>query len=442
MPTAPLELWTQIRQRFDAGSPPADSRWRVDRTDREIYALRSQLNLPEAGKFLMAGTIGSGKSTELLHLAEARKLRNLVVHFDLYQHLQEVISDPAALATLDPWELIALIGLAVCRAASALPQGLTTIPVAEFEDAWRALLPEDEARKLKIGELLKTLTVTASMLADGGAVLATLASVGGALDWKIRIGRRKKSAVDQDPKVRRLVNAVVAIIEAAAAVDRGRPVLFLLDGLDRLGNEHEERARILLVKSTLWRRLPCHMVMLAPFALRHSPLFADVDAGLQPLTFLNERVLDEETPDDPSRLGPGIRFFRDLFAARVADLAEPGALLTDELLVRFAWHSGGRARDFVTFIHQAAGFAYLAEAPAITEDMVDKAIDKRRRILGTGLYQPDYELLKQVRRAPHAPLPRHPSVDVMLKTARLLPYRNDPEWFFPHPLLLRYLDRK
>ena len=44
--------------------------------------------------------------------------------------------------------------------------------------------------------------------------------------------------------------------------------------------------------------------------------------------------------------------------------------------------------------------------------------------------------LEEVARDPRHELPDGEAAEELLKTLRLLPYRNKSEWFYPHPLLL------
>jgi hypothetical protein len=223
------------------------------------------------------------------------------------------------------------------------------------------------------------------------------------------------------------VNRVIAEIQT-----RHRPVLLVIDGLDRIRDI--ERARELFVESDVLARLACRVVLCGPFALRHHPTASAVPRfQYQPL--VNEPVLDQH---DPTRPGPGLPFFTELFTRRTEDLG--GApLIAQRLLDHLAVYSGGRARDFVKMIRMLAQEAWQADVDAATDDIVDSVIDQERRLLETGLHRGHIDVLEAVMRDPDHRLPKDDLVWELLTLSRLLPYPDHSEWFYPHPLLTRYL---
>ena len=91
------DVWQELYQRFDP-ERPADSHWRADRPHSPAEQIIQFLDMPFGDpRILLTGTVGTGKTTELLRMAEARKDRELVVFLDLARQFNEVIKDPAAL---------------------------------------------------------------------------------------------------------------------------------------------------------------------------------------------------------------------------------------------------------------------------------------------------------------------------------------------------------
>ena len=91
------------------------------------------------------------------------------------------------------------------------------------------------------------------------------------------------------------------------------PGVLVIDGLDRIRDIR--RARELFVESDALARLACRVVICGPFALRHHPTASAVPRFLfQPL--VNEPVLDQH---DPTKPGPGLRFFTELYRCRTED---------------------------------------------------------------------------------------------------------------------------
>jgi hypothetical protein len=211
-----------------------------------------------------------------------------------------------------------------------------------------------------------------------------------------------------------------------------RPVLLVIDGLDRIRDI--ERARELFVESDVLARLACRVVLSGPFALRHHPAASAVPRfQFQPL--VNEPVMDQY---DPTRPGPGLPFFTELFRRRTADLDGP-PLIAQPLLDRLAYYSGGRARDFVKMVRMVAQAAWQADVDAATDGIIESVIDDERRLLETGMHRGHIDVLEAVMRDPDHRLPKDDLVWELLTLSRLLPYPDHSEWFYPHPLLTRHL---
>lgn len=167
--------------------------------------------------------------------------------------------------------------------------------------------------------------------------------------------------------------------------------LFIIDGLDRVSSF--ERAEALFLKSDMIQRLDCPLVVCAPFVLRHHLATANV-RRFDNITLHNAPVLDH---DDPTQPGLHVRALSEARRDGAADAA-------------------GRA--------QADG------------EIVERAIEEERRLLEGGLRKGHVQVLEEVARDPRHELPDGEAADELLKTLRLLRYRNKSEWFYPHPLLL------
>ncbi|WNG41029.1 hypothetical protein F0U61_50540 [Archangium violaceum] len=440
------EQWQELYQRFDP-ERPADSRWRADRPHSPAKRIIESLDMPFGDpRILLTGTVGTGKTTELLRVAETRKDKELVVFLDLARHFTEVVRDPAALDRISSWEVCFLAGVAlIATAQQRLGYAFPPADIEDLKGAWSALAHETEtpAAQLDIGALAKaTMGVMASTvptLVEGaaGTGLATGFALSGAITgavtkWMAPLGLSKQFLPDQNSHVQTLlacVNVLVGQIQ-----HEHRRVLFVIDGLDRIRNI--ERAKELFVDSQLIAQLACPVVVCAPFALRHHPSTAAV-RGFEPLALVNEPVLLHA---DPTRHGEGVRFFCELFERRTADMEGTG-LIARPLLEELAYRSGGRARDFVRFIRELSKEAWLADAPVATEEFVRRVLDHQRRLRETGLNKGHIELLEEIANDPEHRLPANPLAQELLSYQTLLPYPNESEWYFPHPLLTMHLVR-
>lgn len=86
---------------------------------------------------LVTGTIGTGKSTEILRIAEARSSQDLVVVLDLQRHFSQVVGDENALRNIEAWEVVFLGALAVVRMANEiLPYPIPQYMLDDLGRAW------------------------------------------------------------------------------------------------------------------------------------------------------------------------------------------------------------------------------------------------------------------------------------------------------------------
>src|SRR6516164_9586229 len=94
---APKDVWEEVYKRFDP-EQPADRQTRADRGDHSpAAAICKALDKPFADpRELLLGTVGTGKTTELLRIAEARETKEVVVFLDLQRHFAEVARDAPA----------------------------------------------------------------------------------------------------------------------------------------------------------------------------------------------------------------------------------------------------------------------------------------------------------------------------------------------------------
>lgn len=436
MTTKPKQFWEAAYGIFNPVEPVADPELRVPRVGAYSPAEKivPSLLLPiDPRRILVAGSIGSGKSTELLIIAERLAPERVVVLFDLWQHMESSVEDVAAIEHMQAWELIGLVGLAVLRAGSK-----------RFGHKWKGA---DEAlgkalasqsgggAALDVAKLATGLTVTVGgALGAAAAGLQVLQSVGDAWSWQVGLpGARRRS--DQDEGVRRVVAATRAIIESLRVGLGGRKIVVVIDGLDRIRGS--EAFKGLFVESDLLRSLLCDVVVSAHLAMvqryRGSLRFDER------YDLANEPVADRH---DPWKPGPRIGFFRELVDRRLGAIASRGVavppdVLPDPLLERLAWCSGGRLRDFMGFMRHIAREALMDGAvERVSEALVERVVDAERRSISDGLNLDQIELLKGLARDPDHRLPGSDIAIDLLEQQLILSYPNKDAWYLPHPLLM------
>jgi len=436
------EIWEKIYQRFDLYEYVTPVHWRADRERSPTRKIVELLSTPFASdtRILVTGTIGTGKTTELLRVVEARANHEFVVFLDLARHFDR-LGRIEGLQHVNQWEVCFLVGLALYRTAEEqlgfpFPRGMLN----DLESAWTELARASGTpapAQLDLGKLGKAIVTAGAAIVGGPAGAVVGAGLGTAAEalrasWNLPMGASSKRIPDDDEQVKTMLNTVNRVI--AEVQSRHRPVLLVIDGLDRIRDI--ERARELFVESDVLARLACRVVICGPFALRHHPTASAVPRfQFQPL--VNEPVLDQH---DPGKPGPGLPFFTDLFVRRTQDLGGE-ALIAQPLLDHLAIYSGGRARDFVKMIRLVAQEAWQVDVDGATADIVDSVMDQERRLLETGMHRGHIDILQAVMRDPDHRLPKDDLVWELLTLSRLLPYPDHSEWYYPHPLLTLHLLR-
>ena len=438
-------IWQEIYRRFDPLAPAMDRAYRADRERSPAHEIATSLGMPFADpRVLLTGTVGTGKSTELLRIGEARAADDFVVVLDVHRHFADVMGDEQALERVQSWEVVFLAGVALVRAVSEiLPYPILPQHLKDLENAWKKLAEATKTpteAQVDIGSLAKGMIVLASTAVGGGAAglgaaagLKAFEAAAGAVRWQLPIGRGQRSLPDQDAQMQTLLAAVNVII--GHVQQQFRRVLFLIDGLDRIRDF--DRARELFLRSELIAQLACRVVVCGPFVLRSHPAVSTIPRFDEVRVLVNEPVMQK---DQPSQYGPGVPFFCEIFKRRVADLTAPD-LINDDLLRRLAYYSGGRARDFVKSIRMVAKGAWIADADTASAAIVEKMIDEARRLLEMGLDAGHIETLEMTAADPLRRLPPDARARELLSYGQLLPYPNDSEWYYPHPLLLMHMVR-
>jgi hypothetical protein len=458
--------WLQVYNRFDPVLPAAEQAWRAERPRSPAGDIVKRLKGPfDATRVLVTGTMGTGKSTELLRIAEACSADHFVVLLDLQKHFSEVVGDDQALRNISSWEVVFLAGLAMVRAAQEM---MSFAPIPEehlralqtsWEKAANATDTPAPEPQVDVGALAKSMFVLASAVAlpllapaapaaVAGAATTAATGVGlrllegalktgeaatGAFRWSLPIGRSKTIVPDQDDRVQSLLGAVNVIIRYVET--RLRPALLVIDGLDRILDF--ERAEELFLRSELIAQLACRTVVTGPFALHSHPAKGAIPRYSKNCVIYNEPVMQKGKEQEH---GPGVGFFCEVFHRRVVDLKAPD-LVPDDLLRRLAYYSGGRARDFVKLIRALAEQAWLDDAEQATGPLVDQVLREARQLLETGLDAGHIKALEDAARDPRHLIPDDPRARELLDYGKLLPYPNEIEWYYPHPLLTMHMVR-
>src|SRR5262245_61213661 len=99
-PQSLRRFWEAVFECFDPIEPVADPRLRVPRFGAysPVEKVVPSLLVPfGTRRVLVAGSVGSGKSTELLTIAEHLARERVVMLFDLWRHMELSVKDAAAI---------------------------------------------------------------------------------------------------------------------------------------------------------------------------------------------------------------------------------------------------------------------------------------------------------------------------------------------------------
>lgn len=458
-------FWREIHACFDPMEPVGIEQPGLhvarDSDYNPIARLERQVSVPtrDRCRFLLTGAIGNGKSSELNHLAGRLAGHRIVILFDIYDHLQSRVRDAKALDRLQMWELLGLIGLAIYRGGQERLGHKWKDEPRKLEKALGVLREADapgSSAEIDVVALARGMTVAAGGVA--GAVLggplgaaagrragesamqagkAVVKAVAEATDWSWKLGLfDNKVRGDQDGEVKDVLNAVNGLIMSLQQ-DLGRPLLLVIDGLDRI--RESERIRSLFIESSMLAKLVCDLVLTAPLELmrRDGP---EVEQFV--LTDLhNVPVLDR---DDPRKSGSGLGFFRELVERRVElvrqSLARDGLLgpkdpFPEEIVDRFAYYCGGLTREFVAMIRGASLEALIDGREQIDDEIVERVLREERRRKEYYMDKDQIAVLEAIMCDPKHELPGGDLAVDLLREKRLLAYPNKTTWYYPHPLL-------
>ncbi|MCB9760705.1 MAG: hypothetical protein H6739_12760 [Alphaproteobacteria bacterium] len=409
----PRELWQTLYERFDPEAPAADPARRAERPFSPAPELLKALERPFGDKrFLLIGTRGTGKTTELLRVAEAREAQDLVVMLDVHTHFQRTVADLFALQRVQPWEILFLVGLAIYGTAARAGHRWSGAQTRALAESWRRLSKAADAIEIE-----RLAAVVATGPDDAAA------------RWDLPLGLpQQPRAMDQDDSVQSLLGAVNALLHDLRGTT-GRGVLLVVDGLDRL--TRPETVAGLFLESALLGRLDAPTLVTGPVTLWRQGWLSRV-RHFSPRRIPNAPVMDQEHPNEP---GAGVDFLLEVFARRVVDLPGGPECIAEGELRRLAWHSGGLLRDYARLIREIAEDAWDRELERADRQAVERAIDTLRRRVEGGLNRRHIALLQEVADDPRHKLPDDDKVSELLDNHWLLPYSNGSDWYMPHPLL-------
>jgi hypothetical protein len=272
---------------------------RIPRDSRAIRQIYTHLNADPLAKVLLTGHIGVGKSTELLYLAQEMTKERLVIQCSVTKTL--------GTHNLDTFSLLLIILEASLREwierFEELPVGL----VEELVNQVQKLMLSGGTGGV-FASLFNPELATTALEINTGSQLLTLYSK--ALQ---RLALRYVSSATLDPSaMARSCETVLKELENRA----GKPVLLILDDLDKVRDDSAQRD-IFLERAMAWLRLPCGVVATFPLEVLFSSQGRELDEIWGEIHILEPLVVPSQKGD--SWTDPDLQFYLQLLRAVEAD---------------------------------------------------------------------------------------------------------------------------
>lgn len=408
----------------------------VDEQDRFVVRPRSlaarvieKLDLDETSKFIFCGSVGSGKSSELAHLASELQREWCVVGVDLAYLGPDLKKIRGA-------EILVLLGGAVLE---TMREGWGMTPSEELSErlktAFTGLLevnkdsvdwPKLLAAIGMFAFSMKTLNVPGAITA-ASSLPATIArrattvrapSISGTTRWE----------PEEGPDMEALVAVVNDIIlEAQAQIKR--QVILLVDGLDKIADSGLIKG--LFTESRLLCRPLAPIVFSAPVNLMREPEYALL-ADYTRLQLFNLVVKTPAIPNhqvEETQIKNEREVMRNVIQRRITKAGYTlEAVFEAGIVDRIIDDSGGVLRRLVELVQHGVAKANAAGAATMALPHVEAAVSDLAGEKGQWLTGEMKEVLRQISSTGELP-DRGEVVDHLTAGHMVLPYKNGRPWW-------------
>lgn len=406
----PFELRPEQPERFYIPSrrtyrgPAFDPLLNIERhLDRYARGPAPQARPP---KLLLSGHRGTGKSTELRHLAARLGDRFEIILCSTSQLLAE--------SDFDARDLLLVLAHQVAQR------------VEKYDGL--AALDQDAEAQAALRWLKGGLADRVPLHLEDKAVSFSLLGV---LSGRLRLEGRTRAelrrlAESQPADLRALLNRPLVHLEGLV----GRKPLLILDDLEKYPPEAEGRDRVFSTDLALLLSPEAPMVLTVPVDVRYDPRFAAVQNHQPRPLMLGHIKLWEDRGQTP--FAPGWQVLRDFVAARAPlELFEPAAL------ERAIAQSGGSFDQLRRLLHRALDLADAQGDPQVNTAHLAHAERELRadyvRSVGAHMHT------RQLQRI-HAERRIQPPEDLRyLATLAVMEHENDNPWYDVNPVFLDFV---
>lgn len=407
----------------------------VERPDSVARKISNTLEsgLDEQGKWVICGSVGTGKSTELTKLAELVHDSHMVIGVDLWRASARIDEVSAA-------EILFCIGVAALRTAKVrFGHEVEARLEKQLQQSFAGLL--DERHTIAVTDLVEGVTLLAfDLLAPGtGGVAASVLKAGRAIagDGELSLGRAKLGGLTRpvkegDPALDALIWVVDRILEDISQV---RSPLVLVDGLDKLTKIESIRDLFATSRTLAKPRVP--LVYTGPVTLM---LAAEWSAAANHFDRVRLANLVVAAPTSPGRkasegqIEAGREAARGIVERRCAKAqVELEAVFAAEALELLITKSGGLTRQLLQLVRESIKIVVMGELARIDESSARAGCEEWRKefeITMTGIRREELEYIE----AHGEPKGGQVSHELLLWNYAI-PYANGDMWFAPNPLI-------
>jgi energy-coupling factor transporter ATP-binding protein EcfA2 len=366
-----------LRRQLDPDRPLEDLRLYVeaDRSPSRHIADRLIDDPVEISKYLLVGARGGGKSTELRHLARL---------------LEEAKSHTVALVDLDAAGITASSVTAfdllyLCSVALLRPITDRTRAGELFKRLKEAYAREERERASELGTLAEALDGLGSFAAAVGelAVDSVAPGLGKTLATAakgIRLLPKGDLVPESSPAGHHLLVVCTEIVQALRR-ERTLPLCVLLDGLEKMNGEANERFKHIFEETRLLAEAPFTLVAAAPpSTLTHVDSVVNVGYQTVPVWGF---------PNAPEAMDTLIqqRFRGVELNPEIMPAAQRSPLIAA---------CGGLPRHLIYMLRETVLAARLGKSVTITQAHVEAGIQALGEELARGVHQDHVRLLRQV----------------------------------------------
>lgn len=440
--------WARIYNIFDPFSPltprQLDSLF-VERPHSPLARLRYELgpdHLPQ--RVLLVGQPASGKSTELARLAADLGHQDMVVaRIDLDQNLDA--------SRVNPVETLFLMGLAIYKVAQALYSDVPgkapdRKPVEEMGRALETIVTQHTKMSSPVDlakEIEELVCFTAGGVAGAligpvgvavtGAVVRGTAGVARRLPFVSGTTAEIVRKTEVAPTIRAMadaLNQMIADVEAKA----GKPLVVLVDGLDRLSDS--DLIELLFAGEQAFLNSPsCRVVYIAPSVVSYAEEFGVTRGRFSVFRFSNVKLHEPRTRGGRDRRDEaGWETLRAICDRRLAYLGLARDQVVDEAaLETLIRRSGGHVRDFIRLFRSATVAADIAGSARIDQPAAEEAFWELRRQYDAPLRPSLRDILARV--AESNQLTDDLDCDRLLYSSIILNYTDRDNWYDVHAVL-------